>query len=76
MNRLIRLKAIFILSGSPSSSGSPPISAKLLKSKAKNRFKITKFATSTDAKKYGTQGGPVKSTYINFLFTAQMDTVC
>ena len=60
INRPIRSKAIFILSGSLSSSGSPPISAKLLSKRAKNRFKMTKFATKTDAKKYGTHAGPVK----------------
>ena len=60
MNRLILPMAICILSGSESSSSEPPISAKLLKSKAKNGFKMTKLAIKTVAKKYGIQAGPKK----------------
>ena len=60
MNRFILPTAICILSGSESSSSEPPISAKLLKSKAKKRFKMTKLAIKTVAKKYGTHAGPKK----------------
>ena len=61
MNRFILPMAICILSGSESSSSEPPISAKLLKSKAKKRFKMTKLAIKTVAKKYGTHAGPKKN---------------